>query len=231
MTDIGNHDSFSPDELQAAEYALGVLTGTDREAAALRVAGETAFAALVVAWEERLAPWAAEIPELNPPPQVWERIAAALPSEPQQRAGFWQSLVFWRSFGMVSALAAACLAVLLYLGAGSQQAALVASLDGEGQHIFVAAVDVRRATVTVVPVAYRPDPVRIPELWLIPAGGKPLPLGVLLADRPTQITIPPAFADQARRDAILAVSLEPPGGSPTGEPTGPVIGSGKLTNL
>ena len=82
-----------------------------------------------------------------------------------------------------------------------------------------------------MPVAYRPDPVRIPELWLIPAGGKPLPLGVLLADRPTQITIPPAFADQARRDAIFAVSLEPPGGSPTGEPTGPVIGSGKLTNL
>jgi hypothetical protein len=40
-----------------------------------------------------------------------------------------------------------------------------------------------------------------------------------------------AFADQARRDAVLAVSLEPPGGSPTGQPTGPVIGSGKLTNL
>ena len=229
MTDIGDHDAFSADELQAAEYALGVLTGTDREAAALRVAREPAFAALVAAWEERLAPWAAEIPELPPPPQVWERIAAALPSEPQQRAGFWQSLVFWRSFGMVSALAAACLAVLLYLSAGSQQ--FVASLDGEGQHIFVAAVDVRRATVMVMPVAYRPDPVRVPELWLIPSGGKPLPLGVLTADRATQIAIPPAFADQASRDAVLAVSLEPPGGSPTGQPTGPIIGSGKLTNL
>ena len=230
MTDIGNHDSFSADELQAAEYALGVLASTDREAAALRVAREPTFAALVAAWEERLAPWAAEIPELAPPPQVWERITAALPSEPQQRAGFWQSLVFWRSFGMVSALAAACLAVLLYLS-GSQRAALVASIDAEGQHIFVAAVDVRRATVMVMPVAYRPDPVRVPELWLIPSGGKPLPLGVLTADRATQIAIPPAFADQASRDAVLAVSLEPPGGSPTGQPTGPVIGSGKLTNL
>ena len=230
MTD-DDHEVLSPDELIAAEYALGVLAGTERTAAAQRVARDAAFATLVTAWEERLAPWAAEIPELPPPPQVWERIAAALPSEPQQRAGFWQSLVFWRSFGMVSALAAACLAVLLYLSAGSQQAAFVASLDGEGQHIFVAAVDVRRATVTVVPVAYRPDPVRIPELWLIPAGGKPLPLGVLTADRATQIAIPPAFADQARRDAVLAVSLEPPGGSPTGQPTGPIIGSGKLTNL
>ena len=32
-------------------------------------------------------------------------------------------------------------------------------------------------------------------------------------------------------DAGLAVSLEPPGGSPTGQPTGPVIASGKLTSL
>jgi anti-sigma-K factor RskA len=231
MSDIGSHDSFSADEMLAAEYALGVLTGTEREAAARRVARERAFAALVAEWEGRLAPWAAEIPELAPPPQVWDRIAAALPSEPRQRAGFRQSLVFWRSFGMISALAAACLAILLYLSAGSQQAALVASLDGEGQHIFVAAVDVRRATVTVMPVAYRPDPVRVPELWLIPSGGKPLPLGVLTADRPTQIAIPPVFADQARRNAVLAVSLEPPGGSPTGQPTGPVIGSGKLTNM
>ena len=231
MTDIGNHESFSADEMLAAEYAFGVLAGTEREAATRRVARERAFAALVAKWEERLAPWAAEIPELAPPPQVWERIAAALPRAPRQRAGFWQSLVFWRSFGVVSALAAACLAVLLYLSAGSQQAALVASIEGQGQRIFVAAVDVKHATVTVMPVAYRPDPTRVPELWLIPSGGKPLPLGVLPADGLAQITIPPAFAAQARRDAIFAVSLEPPGGSPTGQPTGPVIGCGKLTNL
>jgi len=231
MTDLGDHDSFSADELQAAEYALGVLAGAEREAAARRVARERAFAALVAEWEGRLAPWAAEIPELAPPPQVWERIAAALPSVRRQRTGFWQSLVFWRSFGMVSAFAAACLAVLLYLGAGTKQAAFVASIEGDGQRIFVAAVDVKRRAVAVIPVAYRPDPTRVPELWLIPFGGKPLPLGVLPADGLAQIAIPPAFADQASRDAVLAVSLEPPGGSPTGQPTGPVIGSGKLTNL
>ena len=230
MTDIGNHDSFSADELQAAEYALGVLASTDREAAALRVARDRAFAALVAAWEERLAPWTAELPEVAPPPQVWERIAAQLPGA-QRRPRFWQSLVFWRGFGIVSALAAACLAVLLYLGTASQQAELVASIEGDGQRIFVAVIDVKRAVIAVVPAAYRSDPTRVPELWLIPSGGKPLPLGVLPADGLAQIAIPPAFADQTRRDAILAVSLEPPGGSPTGQPTGPVIGSGKLTNL
>jgi len=231
MTDVGNHEAFSADELSAAEYALGVLAGAERDVAAQRVARDRAFAALVAAWEERFAPWAAEIPEVAPPPQVWERIAAQLPGARRQRPRFWQSLVFWRGFGIASALAAACLAVLLYLSMASQQAALVASIEGSGQRIFVAVIDVKRAAVAVVPAAYRPDPTRVPELWLIPPGGKPLPLGILPSDRPAQIAIPTTFADQARRDADLAVSLEPPGGSPTGQPTGPVIGSGKLTNM
>jgi anti-sigma-K factor RskA len=231
MTDIGDHEAFSADELSAAEYALGVLAGAERAAAAQRIARDRAFAALVAAWEERFAPWAAEIPEVAPPPQVWERIAAQLPGAERQGLRFWQSLVFWRSFGIVSALAAACLAVLLYLSAASQQATLVASIEGGGQRIFIAVIDVKRATIAVVPATYRPDPTRVPELWLIPPGGKPLPLGILPSDRATQIAIPATVADQARRDAGLAVSLEPRGGSPTGQPTGPVIGSGKLTNM
>ena len=231
MTDIGDHEAFSADELSAAEYALGVLAGAERAAAAQRVARDRAFAALVAAWEERLAPWTAELPEVAPPPQVWERIAAQLSGAQRQRPRFWQSLMFWRGFGIVSSLAAACLAVLLYLNVASQQAELVASIEGDGQRIFVAVIDVKRAVIAVVPAAYRSDPTRVPELWLIPSGGKPLSLGVLPADGLAQIAIPPAFADQTRRDAIVAVSLEPPGGSPTGQPTGPVIGSGKLTNL
>ena len=229
MNDVDNHEESSPNELLAAEYALGVLAGTERTAAAQRVARDRAFAALVAAWEERLAPWTAELPEVAPPPQVWERIATQLSGAQRQRPRFWQSLMFWRGFGIVSSLAAACLAVLLYLNVASQQAELVASIEGDGQRIFVAVIDVKRAVIAVVPAAYRSDPTRVPELWLIPSGGKPLSLGVLPADGLAQIAIPPAFADQTRRDAIVAVSLEPPGGSPTGQPTGPVIGSGKLS--
>jgi anti-sigma-K factor RskA len=231
MTETDNHEAFSADDLFAAEYALGVLAGTERNAAAQRVARDHSFATLVAAWEERLAPWTAELPEVAPPPQVWDRIAAQLASAPRPRANFSQNIALWRSFGIASALAAACLAVLLYLSAPSQQTALVASIEGGGQPMFVAVIDVKHGAIAVVPAGYRPDPVRVPELWLIPPGGKPLPLGVLPADRPTQIAIPDAFANQARPDASLAVSLEPPSGSPTGQPTGPVIGSGKLTNL
>jgi anti-sigma-K factor RskA len=100
MTDIGDHEAFSADELSAAEYALGVLAGAERAAAAQRIARDRAFAALVAAWEERFAPWTAEIPEVAPPPQVWERIAAQLPGAERQGLRFWQSLVFWRSFAL-----------------------------------------------------------------------------------------------------------------------------------
>lgn len=33
------------------------------------------------------------------------------------------------------------------------------------------------------------------------------------------------------RGAVLAISLEPPGGSPTGAPTGPVIAAGEVRTL
>jgi|SRR6516164_2565282 len=56
-------------------------------------------------------------------------------------------------------------------------------------------------------------------------------LGLIQPGQPIRLTIPPDLAGHLTPDAALAVSLEPPGGSPTGLPTGPVIASGKLTSL
>ena len=107
----------------------------------------------------------------------------------------------------------------------------MAAIEGGGKRTFVATIDTKRGTIAVVPAAFTADATRVPELWLIPADGKPRPLGLLQADRAVTITIPPQFAGQTVSNAVLAVSLEPPGGSPTGLPTGPVIGTGKLTSL
>ncbi len=228
MSDTFDHNALPEDELLAAEYALGVLAGPARAEAERRVTRERGFALMVAAWEERLSPWAIEIEDVPAPPQVWDRIAASLP---EQRTGLWESLAFWRVFALASALAAACLAVVIYFGAVGQQEPLVAAIEGGGQRSFVATVDAKRATIAVVPAAFTADATRVPELWLIPPGGKPLPVGLLRADRAVVITIPAALVAQTASGATLAVSLEPPGGSLTGAPTGPVIGAGKLTNL
>jgi anti-sigma-K factor RskA len=232
MSDARDHTGMPNDELLAAEYALGVLAGAERTTAARRIAREPAFAALVAAWEERLAPWAGEISEVAPPPYVWESIVSALPAPTPRRTGLWRSLAFWRGFSLASAaLAAACIAALIYLGTLSQPLPLVAAIDGGGHHHFVATVDTRRGTIAVVPAAFAAVPAKVPELWLIPADGKPRPLGLLNADRTVTIVIPRNLRADATRNAVLAVSLEPPGGSPTGLPTGPVIATGKLTTL
>jgi anti-sigma-K factor RskA len=45
------------------------------------------------------------------------------------------------------------------------------------------------------------------------------------------IKVPLDLLARVNKEAVLAVSLEPPGGSPTGQPTGPVIANGKLAQL
>jgi len=231
MSDTFDHSATHDDDLLAAEYALGVLAGTERAAAEQRVAREPAFAGLVTAWEQRLAPWAAEIAEVAPPPQLWDRIAGALPAQ-TQAGGLWQSIAFWRGLSFAAgALAAACLAALIYLGPFTRQQPLVAAIEGGGHRHFVATIDTRRGTVAVVPAAFSADATRVPELWLVPPDGKPRAVGLLRADQTVTLTLPPELAALAKDDAVLAVSLEPPGGSTTGLPTGPVIATGKLTFL
>lgn len=231
MSDATDH-SLPEDELLAAEFALGVLAGAERAAVARRVASEPGFALMVAAWEERLAPWAAGIAEVAPPPAVWERITTALPAQPAPRVSLWQSLAFWRGLTLATgALAAACIGALIYLGTATQPTPLVAAIEGGGQRSFVATVDTGRGSIAVVPAAYSADATRVPQLWLIPSDGRPRSLGLLRADRAVTIAIPPVLVAQTVGGATLAVSLEPQGGSPTGAPTGPVIGAGKLTLL
>ena len=110
MSDVHDHSEFSGDELLAAEYALGVLAGPDRATAERRMARDRAFAALVAAWEQRLAPSGrARLPR-------WRRhltcgIASPRSFPPRLRTRrILESLAFWRGFGIASTLAAACLA-------------------------------------------------------------------------------------------------------------------------
>jgi anti-sigma-K factor RskA len=69
------------------------------------------------------------------------------------------------------------------------------------------------------------------ELWLIPEGGKPASLGLIAAGQPVQLNVPQNLLPMVGSGATLAVSLEPLGGSPTGQPTGEVIAHGNLSRL
>jgi len=225
--------------LTAAEYVLGVLGPEQRRAAERRLGRDAVFAREVADWERRLGGLADAVPEVAPPGDFWARIEAALAratrSAEPRAAGVWHSLAFWRSLAFgASALAAACLAALIYVGTVAPPGApLVAKLDAEGgQTGFVAAVSSSGGNLTIVPAALlSSQEQKAFELWLIPAGDKPHSLGLIDPDQPVTIKVPQDLLSRVNDEAVLAVSLEPPGGSPTGQPTGPVIANGKLAAL
>jgi anti-sigma-K factor RskA len=221
-------------KLIAAEYVLGVLGAEERREVERRLEQEPALAAEVAFWEARLTGLADTVAPVAPPQATWSRIEAAI-EEPQQRTSMWQSLAFWRTFGIVSsALAAASIAALAYIGfVPSARTPLLATLTGSaGQPNFVASVTATGNSLVIVPAALLTTDQRSFELWLIPAGDtRPHSLGLIQPGQPIRLEIPRDLAGRLTSDATLAVSVEPLGGSPTGLPTGPVIAAGKLTNL
>lgn len=237
---MSDDDTIEPAErgrIIAAEYVLGVLGADERREVERRLAQEPALASEVAFWEERLGVLADAVAPVTPPQHTWSRIEAAIPAAAAARpTSLWQSLAFWRGFGIASAtLAAASIAALAYFGfVPTARAPLMATLAGSsGQPNFVASVTATGDSLLVVPATLLTNDPRAIELWLIPPGPdqRPRSLGLIEPGQPMRLTIPPDLAGQLTPDAALAVSLEPPGGSPTGQPTGPVIASGKFTRL
>lgn len=206
------------DEALAAEYALGVLGLPERLAAEARIKADPVFAARVQAWETDLGALNAAYAEVPPPAGLLARIEARLFPRPARSR---QTSVL-RVLG--GAVAAGLIGAVVLIGLPPPDAtapALTASLTAEGQPLAFEA-SYAAGTLRVARTAGEaPDPGRSYELWLI-AGGAPVSLGLIEG---TAVEL--AVADLAP-GAVLAVSLEPAGGSTTGAPTGPVLVSGTV---
>lgn len=230
-------------ELTAAEYVLGVLEPQARRSATARLESDPTFRAEVENWEQRLAPLTDTVAPVPPPAGLWRRIERDLaPAQtgsnvvtfPGRRKP-WDSLGLWRTATAASLAAAACVVLFVLRPATPPKPAptgvMVATLEAsDGRALYVATLDRTRGGVTVVPVSAANAAGRWPELWIIPVGGKPRPVGMLGTARPRLILAKGALS-AATPQALLAVSLEAAGGSLTGAPTGPVIASGKLQAL
>ena len=240
MTGKSNPDR----EALSAEYALRLLTGEDLKDAEERARTDPDFAAAVSRWRGRLAPLDAETAEVVPPPDLWERIeTAANRSSPSNDnvAVLRRKLYLWRSAtGAMSALAASLILFLAFQPRPSplapppqvgpaKIAPMVAMLGDKTEIKVVASWDpAARQLVLAVPGEIATDTKHARELWVIPAGGKPRSLGTMPAGKEMHMRLAEALADLLQHGATIAISIEPPGGSPTGAPTGPVIASGAL---
>lgn len=229
-------DTLPPDDdLAAAEYALGVMPAAERALFAARLDLSPELRTAVSSWEIRLAALADQIPEVAPPPQVKAALMTALfTPETEPRAGFWENLWLWRTLTGVS-LAALAVMAGLYLRAPAPPAVpgavYVAELASDKTTVRVIAYyDAQSGTLRLDRRAGEPAAGRAMELWLIAGTDKPKSLGLMPATETGSVVIPTTLRD-AVQTATLAVSDEPAGGSPTGQPTGAVLAAGKVHSL
>lgn len=251
--DIDGGPEPARDPLQdlAAEYVLGTLPADERRDAERLVATDEAFAAAVTAWEVRLAPLLDALPEQQPPEGVFFDVRQAIggishdtvPS-PAPTADTESVLRFdraerdmkrWRRVAIATgALAASLVAFVLFreVYEPSQRAggSFVAVLESENRDpAFVAVIDTRTGAVAIRRIGAPAEAGKSHQLWAL-GGGRTAPESLGVIGRSSTAANTPVDAN--RRDAldgtVFAISLEPAGGSPTGQPTGPVMFTGKL---
>jgi anti-sigma-K factor RskA len=235
-----------PDDIDglAAEYVLGTLDATERASVAARRQRETALDRAISYWENRLAPLNNAVRDMPPPPDTFSKIETRLRARGASSPGtaspdtaqvvdLTRRLNRWRAV----ALAASAVAAALVATLGATQFApkpktknLVAVLQKDATSpAFLVSVNVDDRVMTVRPVAAKHEPGKSFELWIIDDSlGKPKSLGVIDEATPTKKPELAAYKPDVIERSTYAVTLEPEGGSPSGDPTGPVVFAGKL---
>jgi anti-sigma-K factor RskA len=208
----------------AAEYVLGTLDARAAAEVARAVETDAALRAAVAAWEARLAPLTALAPPEAPPPGLWDRIAASLdgprPANPPARP------VFWRFWALGASALAAGLAALLLVRPAPEPRLMTVLLTQRDQPAWLVEADggaLRLASLNPQPVPSD----RVMQLWALPQGASaPTSLGLIPAEQ-GRLTVTPSSI-RPEPGMLIEITLEPPGGSPTGRPTGPILFIGRL---
>jgi anti-sigma-K factor RskA len=220
---------MTPDEendldAQAGEYVLGVLEEEERRRLALKHGGNPRWAKSVAFWEQALHGLTALADPEEPPPEIWRAIAAKLDREPKVVP--LRSLKVWRASTLVSGLAAAAALLFVFFGPQSEPDFVAVLRSAEAQTPEWVATE-RHGQVFLRSVGGADAPAgKTLELWAIPASsGRPVPVGLIAPQGRFSGKIP---GTAGKGDVTLAISVEPEGGSPTGQPTGPVVSVGAL---
>ena len=230
------------DDIVAAEYVLGVLPADERVAATRRIDIDAAFGRIVDKWEVYLAPLAVAYQPVEAPagvkPAVDRRLfaggaAAAHPAPREAGGGLLSSLGFWRG------LAAAALAVLaLYIAVPLvippvqiPQSRLIASIAPSNSDVgYLAVYDPAAGEVALSHVSGERGTGKDYELWMVEGQNAPVSMGVIPVGAAVRLAVKPEVKAKLAAGAALAISLEPAGGSPNGQPT-TVVAVGGLQNI
>jgi anti-sigma-K factor RskA len=234
--DIDPGQPDEPDDAAlAAEYVLRLLDPTEEAACAARAAQDRAFAGEVARWRTAFAALDAEFAEETPPQRMLERAEARLFGRtPPLAARLWGSVALWRGVAAAAVVAALAASLLGRPPEPDEARPLVATVSPAAPAAdnvqLVALLDREAGLLRFTRIAGAAPAGSSLELWVMPEGASaPASLGVVPAEERFSLPVPEGIA-VAPGTAIL-VSLEAAGGSPTGQPQGPVLAQGAIGEL
>jgi anti-sigma-K factor RskA len=226
-----NYDHSELVEQLAAEYVIGTLRGAARRRFARLCETLPSANAARARWEDRLATLALTLVPIEPSARLWQGIYQQITAAKVTSIGSRLRPRQW----LPLAAAAALLGIAVWLGPRllSPATQVVAVLGADLQHPqwrIERTADAHQLRVTALS-AITSNPQRAFELWALPPGGKaPVSLALLPRDGKAAYQLSSVQSAAVLAAGNLAVSVEPPGGSPTGAPTGPVIMVGAVSN-
>lgn len=212
----------------AADYVSGALRGGARRRFEGLMAADFALRREVQAWENEIYPLIYSAPPHAPPKRVWQTIKQQVRQERPARSKNWGwgGTYLWRLCS--ATLAAALIAVVVLpmeFGRTPPPQEVAVLQSRAGQTVVVIRMDASGAMyVNALENLTQMADGHALQLWSLPTEGAPKSLGMLSPTGMTKLTLPHGAGSMTR----LAVSLEPPGGSPTGLPTGAVVMTGKI---
>jgi anti-sigma-K factor RskA len=202
----------------AAEYVLGTLRGPARRRFEKWRARTPLVEERCRFWEENLMQLAKDLRPIRPPAHVWQGIRTRLNlsrGQPQRRPG--RALAIAASVLLIAGLSA-----LLYWrttgpGTLSEVATIATPTGTQLWEVDVYRTSGRLIMHTAQVPAHPAD--RDFELWALPAGGKPVSLGLMPYGGTTERALTTVQKQALANSAQVAITVEQLGGSPTGQPT------------
>lgn len=223
------HDDL---DMQIAEFVLGTLPAGERKALQARRELDPALDARILQWEEQLIGMTDDVAPVQPSPELFAQIERVLDQRATQLNNTASVVMLrrrvnqWRwSTAAASAAALVLVAVLTFQPASNPDSFVAVFQHDDQQPAFLLTVDLQNRQLNIRPVTAEAQPGKSYQLWIKSdeLGPNPRSVGVLGDQMQLDQGALKQYDPALLREATFGISLEPPGGSPTGQPTGPAI--------